>query len=73
MSFFLPMATKLEERSSEDVLFMQIMIEGVASLQRGDHPSIVKEKLQAFLAPALARGVLVFSVEYPWLKKRKKS
>ena len=50
---FLPMANKLEERSAEDVLFMQIMIEGVSSLQRGDHPSIVKEKLQAFLAPAL--------------------
>lgn len=50
---FLPLATKLEERSSEDVLFMQIMIEGVSSLQRGDHPSVVKEKLQAFLAPAM--------------------
>jgi len=50
---FLPMATKLEERSTEDVLFMQIMIEGVSSLQRGDHPSVVKEKLQAFLSPAL--------------------
>ncbi|MFH1912844.1 MAG: MotA/TolQ/ExbB proton channel family protein [Pseudomonadota bacterium] len=50
---FLPMATKLEERSAEDSLFMQIMIEGVASLQRGDHPSVVREKLQAFLAPAM--------------------
>ncbi|ADU62686.1 MAG: MotA/TolQ/ExbB proton channel family protein [Pseudodesulfovibrio sp.] len=50
---FLPMATKLEERSAEDALFMQIMIEGVASLQRGDHPTVVKEKLQAFLAPAM--------------------
>jgi chemotaxis protein MotA len=49
---FLPMATKLEERSAEDALFMQIMIEGVASLQRGDHPTVVKEKLQAFLSPA---------------------
>jgi len=50
---FLPMATKLEERSAEDCLFMQIMIEGVSSLQRGDHPTIVKEKLQAFLSPAI--------------------
>ena len=50
---FLPMSTKLEERSIEDALFMQIMVEGVSSLQRGDHPSVVKEKLQAFLSPAL--------------------
>ncbi|MBI9078272.1 MAG: MotA/TolQ/ExbB proton channel family protein [Pseudodesulfovibrio sp.] len=50
---FLPMATKLAERSAEDALFMQIMVEGVSSLQRGDHPSVVKEKLQAFLSPAM--------------------
>jgi len=53
---FLPLATKLEERSAEDALFMQIMIEGVSSLQRGDHPTIVKEKLQAFLSPAIREG-----------------
>ena len=50
---FLPLAKKLEERSAEDSLFMQIMIEGVVSIQHGDHPSVVREKLQAFLSPAL--------------------
>ncbi len=50
---FLPLATKLEVRSEEDCLFMQLMIEGVSSLQQGDHPSVVKEKLQAFLPPNL--------------------
>jgi chemotaxis protein MotA len=50
---FIPIAKKLEERSEEDALFMQIMIEGVASVQRGEHPSVVKDKLEAFLAPAL--------------------
>ena len=50
---FLPMATKLEGRSAEDQLYMEIMLEGVLSIQRGDHPSIVKEKLMAFLSPAM--------------------
>ncbi len=50
---FLPLATKLEVRSDEDALFMQLMIEGVSSLQKGDHPSVVKEKLQAFLPPSM--------------------
>jgi chemotaxis protein MotA len=50
---FLPMATKLEGRSAEDQLYMEIMLEGVISIQRGDHPSIVKEKLMAFLSPAM--------------------
>ncbi|WP_147821478.1 motility protein A [Salidesulfovibrio onnuriiensis] len=53
---FIPIAKKLEERSEEDSLFMQIMIEGVASVQKGEHPSVVKDKLQAFLAPALREG-----------------
>ncbi|MGE4552960.1 MAG: motility protein A [Desulfovibrionaceae bacterium] len=50
---FIPMSRKLEARSEEDALFMEIMMEGVLSVQRGDHPSIVREKLMAFLAPAI--------------------
>lgn len=53
---FLPLATKLEQRSNEDALYMQIMIEGVSSIQRGDHPSVVNDKLQAFLSPAMREG-----------------
>ncbi|WP_320174219.1 MotA/TolQ/ExbB proton channel family protein [Maridesulfovibrio sp.] len=50
---FLPLAKKLEERSIEEASYMEIMVEGVVSIQKGEHPSIVKEKLQAFLAPTL--------------------
>ncbi len=50
---FLPLAKKLEERSFEESLYMEIMVEGVIAIQKGEHPSIVKEKLQAFLAPAM--------------------
>lgn len=50
---FLPIAKKLEERSLEEALYMEIMVEGVISIQKGEHPSIVKEKLQAFLSPAM--------------------
>eukprot|EP01022_Parablepharisma_sp_SALTPOND_P009800 TRINITY_DN140471_c0_g1_i1.p2 TRINITY_DN140471_c0_g1~~TRINITY_DN140471_c0_g1_i1.p2 ORF type:complete len:126 (-),score=4.17 TRINITY_DN140471_c0_g1_i1:34-375(-) len=37
----------------EEALYMEIMLEGVISIQKGEHPSIVKEKLQAFLSPAM--------------------
>jgi chemotaxis protein MotA len=50
---FLPLSRKLEVRSDEDALYMEIMTEGVISIQRGEHPSIVKEKLQAFLSPGV--------------------
>ncbi|SKA69917.1 motility protein A [Desulfobaculum bizertense] len=50
---FLPLAKKLEERSQEEVLFMEIAMEGVVSILHGEHPQIVREKLLAFLSPAL--------------------
>lgn len=50
---FLPLAKKLEGRSEEDQLYMEIMLEGVVSIQRGDHPAVLKEKLQSFLAPTM--------------------
>lgn len=48
---FLPMAKKLEERSQEEANFMEITCEGVISILNGDHPTIVKEKLESFLPP----------------------
>ncbi|MBU1003577.1 MAG: MotA/TolQ/ExbB proton channel family protein [Proteobacteria bacterium] len=50
---FLPMAKKLEERSAEEALYMEIATEGIISILHGEHPSIVKEKLFAYLSPAL--------------------
>ncbi len=54
---FLPLAKKLQERSNEEALYMEIMVEGVVAIQKGEHPSIVKEKLQAFIAPAMREAV----------------
>ncbi|BBD08905.1 motility protein A [Desulfovibrio ferrophilus] len=53
---FLPMAKKLEERSAEESLYMEIATEGIIGILHGEHPSIVKEKLYAFLSPALRGG-----------------
>ncbi len=49
---FLPVSTKLDLRTSEEVLLKSIMIEGVLSIQSGDNPRIVKDKLVSFLPPA---------------------
>ena len=50
---FIPIAKKLEERSKEESLYMEIIIEGIVSIANGEHPSITKEKLLAFLSPAM--------------------
>jgi chemotaxis protein MotA len=56
-AFFLPIGNKLAEASHEEQLMREIMIEGILSIQAGDNPRIVKEKLAAFLPPNLRAGI----------------
>jgi chemotaxis protein MotA len=49
---FLPLAGKLRHASREEALMREIMIEGILSIQAGDNPRIVQEKLAAFLPPS---------------------
>lgn len=48
---FLPIAGKLKLRSSEEILNKEIVIEGVLSIQAGENPRIVAEKMKTFLNP----------------------
>lgn len=47
---FLPIANKLQVRSEQEVLMMEVMVQGILSIQAGENPRIVEEKLQAFLS-----------------------
>ncbi|HEX9745100.1 MAG TPA: motility protein A [bacterium] len=47
----LPIAKKLGVRSQEEVLMRQVIVEGVLSIQNGENPRIVQEKLRAFFPP----------------------
>jgi chemotaxis protein MotA len=48
---WLPMASKIKERNKQLLLLREIMIEGVLSIQAGDNPGLLEEKLNAFLDP----------------------
>lgn len=50
---FIPISNKLKGRSAEEILLREVMIEGILSIQAGDNPRIVEEKLNAFLAPKI--------------------
>ena len=52
-AIFMPLANKLRQASHEEALMREIMIEGILSIQAGDNPRIVKEKLSAFLPPSM--------------------
>lgn len=52
---FIPIAEKLKYKSSQEVLVRNIMLEGLLSIQAGENPRIIEEKLKSFLAPSLRR------------------
>ncbi len=47
----LPLADRLARRSAEEVLYRTIIIKGVMSIQSGDNPRIVEQKLRTYLPP----------------------
>nr|WP_094547659.1 MotA/TolQ/ExbB proton channel family protein [Petroclostridium xylanilyticum] len=54
---FTPIAGKLKVRSAEEILLKEVMIEGLLSIQAGENPRIIEEKLKAFLAPKLRESI----------------
>jgi chemotaxis protein MotA len=48
---FLPLGGKLKAKSEEEVAFRVLIMEGVLSMQAGENPRILREKLSAFLPP----------------------
>jgi len=52
-----PVVNKLKIRSSQETLMKEVMLEGMLSIQAGENPRIIEEKLKAFMSPKL-RGNL---------------
>jgi chemotaxis protein MotA len=48
---WLPLGSKVKERNGQLLLLREIMIEGILSIQAGDNPRLLEEKLHAFLDP----------------------
>jgi len=48
---FIPIGGKLKLRSREEAMNKEIMIEGILSIQAGENPRIVAEKMKSFLNP----------------------
>ena len=47
-----PVAGKLKANNANEILVKSIMIEGLLSIQAGENPRVIEEKLKSFLAPA---------------------
>jgi chemotaxis protein MotA len=49
---FIPLAGKLGIYSKAEALAMEMIVEGICAIARGENPTAVREKMQAFVAPA---------------------
>ena len=52
-----PVANKLKADNAAEVMQKEVMIEGLLSIQAGENPRVIEEKLKSFLAPKDRSGV----------------
>ena len=55
---FLPIAKKLRVRNEEEILYRQIIIEGVLGIQAGDNPKTLRERLASSLTSHQQMSIL---------------
>jgi len=46
-----PVASKMKKNNNEEYQLKEILIEGLLSIQAGENPRVIEEKLKSFLAP----------------------
>ncbi len=46
-----PVANKLKSNNSTEVKLKEVMVEGLLSIQAGENPRVIEEKLKSFLSP----------------------
>lgn len=46
-----PVSNKLKSQNDSEMMVKEIMIEGLLSIQAGENPRVIEEKLKSFLAP----------------------
>lgn len=55
---YIPISKKLENRSNDEILEKEIMLEGTLSIQSGENPRILRQKLASFLPPSVREQVV---------------
>lgn len=48
----MPIANKLRANSTEEVTLKEVTVEGLLSIQAGENPRVIEEKLKSFLSPS---------------------
>jgi chemotaxis protein MotA len=46
-----PVATKLKANNASEIMLKEVIVEGLLSIQAGENPRVIEEKLKSFLPP----------------------
>lgn len=57
---FYPIAGKLKQNSKSEISYNELILEGLLSIQAGENPKIVEEKLNSFVAKTIKKGESAF-------------
>lgn len=53
----IPIVTKLKANNAREMTVKEVMIEGLLSIQAGENPRVIEEKLKSFLSPARRKAM----------------
>ena len=48
----IPVVNKLKVKNNAEVMMKEVMVEGLLSIQAGENPRVIEEKLKSFLSPS---------------------
>ncbi|MFP3154087.1 motility protein A [Lachnospiraceae bacterium ZAX-1] len=52
-----PTATKLKSKNEGEMMMKEVTVEGLLSIQAGENPRVIEEKLKSFLAPKVRQSM----------------
>lgn len=52
----IPISTKLKSKNANEIMEKELMVEGLLSIQAGENPRVIEEKLKSFLSPSRKRA-----------------
>lgn len=53
----LPLAGKLEQRTEEEVAMKNMVMEGILSIQEGNSPRVIRDKLKSYIPPLVRKKI----------------
>ncbi len=54
---WIPFASKIKVKTARDALLMEMILEGILSIQAGENPRVIREKLMTFLPPETKEAI----------------